>query len=79
MGYGNLTPKIVEGIESWNLADVYLIIKYVKSVIQYQTGGAIILKYLSLTLMTILGFDIGCFEISQVLCFDIDEIDVYNK
>ena len=49
--YGNLTPKKLEELKSWDLVQVYLIGPYIHSIRQHQPGGAIIRNNDSLTCM----------------------------
>ena len=57
---------------------VDLIVPYSKSIIKQQPGGAIIIKNVSLTCMTMIDPATGWFKIVEIPTYDIDDVTSGN-
>ena len=56
------------------MVQVDLLGQYIKYIIQYQPGSAIIKNNVSLACMTMINPDTGWFEISKVPTYDLDNV-----
>ena len=72
--YGHLPPKNIAELKPGGTVNIDLIGTYRKSIIQHQTGFAVILKNDSLTCMNIIDTATGWFEIFKMPMFDLDEV-----
>ena len=76
--YVHLPSKNIAEIKPWGSVHIDLIGQYSNSIIQQQTGGAIIWKNASLTFMTIIEPATGCLDIFKIPTFDLNEVMSVN-
>ena len=77
--YEQLPHKIIEALKPWNSVYIDLIGPYSTSIRQHLPVGKIIKKYVSLTFMIMIYPATIWFKISEVPCFDLDEVEKLNN
>ena len=72
--YGNLPPKIIEELKPRDLVHLDLIGPYSKSIIQHQTGDALIKNNVSFTCMKMTDPETGWLEIIEITTYKLDKV-----
>ena len=73
-----LPLKNIAELKPWDLVHVDLIVIYIKSVRQQQTGDNVIRKNARLTCMMMIDLATGWFKIVQIPTFDLEEVTIGN-